>query len=102
MKKATLLTLVTIFTFGFLGNISAYEGGTKMVAAMMAHPEEGKMVAGPLAVVPYEELAPGKLIQGYLHELPEPTLSAQGLREEIPGPSFGTKEVIRFQKRGRG
>lgn len=100
MKKVALFTVVAIFMFGFLGNVSAYEGGTKMVAAM-AHPEEGKMAAGPLTLVPYRELSPGKLIERYLHRMPEPTFSAQRIREESAGPSLGTKGIIRFQKTGR-
>ena len=101
MKKIALLTLGTLFMFGLAGNVVGYEGGTKLVATM-THPEEGKMVAGPLTLVPYRELNPGKMIERYLHRLPQPTLSAQRIREERPGPSLGTKGIIRFQKKGRG
>ena len=100
MKKVALFTALTLFIFGFLGNVFSYEGGTKLVATM-THSEEGKMVSGPLSVVSYGELVPGKLIQGYLHQLPKPTLSAETLREEMPGPSLGPKAIIRFQKTGR-
>jgi len=100
MKKVALFTIAAFFILGFSGTVIGYEGGTKMIAAM-THPEEGKMVSGPLVVVPRSELSPGKLIERYLHRLPEPTLSAQGIREEVPGPSLGTKGIIRFQKTGR-
>jgi len=100
MKKVALFTGVALFIFGLAGNVIGYEGGTKLVATM-THPDEGKMVSGPLTLVPYHKLAPGKLIERYLHQLPQPTLSAQTIREEKPGPSLGTKGIIRFQKTGR-
>lgn len=100
MKKVVLFAVAALFIFGFVGNVSAYEGGTKFVATM-THPEQERMASGPLILAPYSDLSPGKLIERYLHQLPEPTLSAQGIREETPGPSLGTKGIIRFQKTGR-
>ena len=100
MRKVALFTVATLFIFGFAGNGFGYEGGTKFVATL-THPEQGEMISAPLVVVPYHQLTPGKLIERYLHRLPEPTFSAQSIREERPGPSLGTKIHVRYLKRGR-
>jgi len=100
MKKITLFTALSLFMFGLSGTVLSYEGGTKVVATM-THPEQGKMVRGPIFLVPFEQLAPGKLIEKYLHRIPEPTLSVQRIREEKSGESRGTKMHVRYLKEGR-
>lgn len=100
MKKFTLGTVAAFFIFAFAGNILGYEGGTKWVATL-THPEEMSMTSGPLFLVSYQHLSPGKMIERYLHRMPEPTLSAAGIREERPGLSLGTKIHVRYLKKGR-
>lgn len=101
MKKATAVAIVALVVFGFSGNLFAYEGGTKMVAAMN-QPERGEPQFSPLLLVPHESLTPSKLIVRFLHRIPEPTLGRERIREEVPGRSLGTKGLVRFQKeRGR-
>lgn len=100
MKNIALFTIVILFVFGFAGSLPAYEGGTKAVATM-THPERGESPAGPLLLIPHNELAAGKPFLAFLHRIPSPTLSAERIREEKTGPSLGTKSLIRFQKTGR-
>lgn len=97
MKKAAAVTLALLFALGFAGNAFAYEGGTKMVAAMN-QPERGEPQFSPILLVPHESLTPSKPVLRLLHRIPEPTLSAERIREEVPGRSLGTKGVVRFQK----
>lgn len=97
MKKATAVAMVAVVVFGFSGNLFAYEGGTKMVAAMN-QPERGEAQFAPLILVPYDSLTPSKPVVQLLRRVPEPTLGAGRIREEIPGRSLGTKGPVRFQK----
>jgi hypothetical protein len=97
MKKTAIFALATLLLVGVGGNLWAYEGGTKAVAAA-ATPVTGEPQWSPISVVPGYEMSPGKLIEKYLHAIPEPTLGIEGLREEIPGRSLGTKELVLFQR----
>jgi hypothetical protein len=99
MRNVALVLVLLIAVFGASSSVWAYEGGTKAVAAMGSAHKEGQAQFGPISVVPSHWLTPGKLIERYLHRIPEPTLTAERLREETPGPSLGTKEVTRFWKR---
>ena len=96
--KAIAIVGAVAMAFAFVGNGWAYEGGTKAVA-VMTHPERARAEAGPLFVIPYNELSPGKAITRLLHRVPQPTLSIERIREEKMGPSTGTKTVVLFQKR---
>lgn len=100
MRKGAAVTIVLLFVLGFAGNAFAYEGGTKMVAAMN-QPERGEAQPGPILLVPGTSLTPSKAVVRFLHRIPEPTLAPERIREERWGPSLGTKALVRFQKEGR-
>lgn len=97
MKKVAAVTLALLFALGFAGNVFAYEGGTKIVAAMN-QPERGEAQFAPLILVPHDSLTPSKAVVRLLHRIPEPTLAPERIREEVPGRSLGTKGPVRFQK----
>ncbi len=97
MRNIAIFALASILLLGMGGNLWAYEGGTKAVAAM-GTPAKGEGQWGPIFVVPGHEMSPGKLIERYLRWIPEPTLGVERLREEKPGRSLGTKETVLFQR----
>lgn len=97
MKTITLLAVLTLLLCGLGTNAWAHEGGTKLVATM-THPETGNIQAGPsLSTLEYG-VGGTKLIVQFLHRTPEPTLSAERIREESRGSFLGTKSLVRFQK----
>lgn len=99
MKKLACFTLVAVVFFcGFANTLPAYEGGTKLVASVARPAEMQPSRSGPLVLVPYDSLAPGKAVTGLIRRIPEPTLSATRIREGGPGQSLGTKSSVRFWK----
>ncbi|MDP3762924.1 MAG: hypothetical protein Q8Q97_02530, partial [bacterium] len=70
----------------------------KMVATMTFRPEYRTIEAGPAPVLSYEPWRSSKIVLQLLQKFPEPTLAAEKIREETPGPLLGTKAVVLFQK----
>jgi hypothetical protein len=97
MKNAIVLLAIAALALGLAGSAFAYEGGTKLVATM-TQPERGEAAYGPITLVPYDSLTGSKPVVEFLRQIPEPTLAVARLREEKPGRSTGTKEVVLFQK----
>lgn len=95
MKNVTLLVTLAILILGFGTYAFGYEGGTKVVATM-THPERGAVEAGPVLLIPHDELAPSKMVLQLLRRVPEPTLSVERIRTEKPGTTSGTKAVVLF------
>lgn len=100
MKNETLLVTLAILILGFGATAFGYEGGTK-VAATMTHPERGAVEAGPILLTPHDAMTPTKSFQELLRRVPEPTLSVERIRTEIPGQTSGTKAVVLFQRERR-
>ena len=101
MKKLIACFVVMIIAIAFTGNAGAYEGETKLIAAMnLTEKGELHQPQSALSSLNYEGGAT-KLVVRFLHRMPAPTLSLERIREEKPGPSVGTKNVVLFQK-GRG
>ncbi|MBI2167266.1 MAG: hypothetical protein HYU34_03350 [Candidatus Omnitrophica bacterium] len=94
MKFAVVAALVSLVS---AGNVWALEGATKTVAAL-AQPEQGRSQPGPILLVSSSQLSPTKPVQAFLWRIPQPTLSAERIREEKPGRSFGTKAAVLFQE----
>ncbi len=97
MKKKALFVVIALGLI-FAGNLWAYEGGTKWVAAL-SHPEKGKVGASALPASSAYGLSGTKLVVQFLYRMPEPTLSLGRIREETLGPSLGTKSIVLFQER---
>ncbi len=100
MKTIPLIAMLALAALAVGGNLWAYEGGTKAVVARM-QPEKGEAGFNPILLVPGGELSPGKPVQQFLRRIPQPTLSAERIREEKPGRSLGTKAVVVFEGKGR-
>ena len=98
MKNGTWLVTLAVLMLGFGVSAFGYEGGTKVVATM-THLERGAVEAGPVLLVPHDELAPTKAVQEFLRRVPEPTLSVERIRTEILGTTSGTKAVVLFQRK---
>lgn len=96
MKTINLVTVLALVSLGFAGNVWASEGATKVVAA--AGLEQGRSQPGPILLVSGSQLSPTKPVEAFLRRVPQPTLSAESIREEKPGRSFGTKAAVLFQK----
>jgi len=96
MKTIVVFLTVAFLLGGWGGSVSAYEGGTKFIAAVN-QPERGQLESRQPMRSDYG-YAGTKLVVRFLHRMPEPTLSIEGIREEKPGPSLGTKLPARFQK----
>lgn len=96
MKTIIVFLTVAFLLGGWGGSTSAYEGGTKFVAAMN-QPDRGKIESRQPLISDYG-YGGTKLVVRFLHRMPEPTLSIQRIREEKAGLSLGTKPVVRFQK----
>lgn len=98
MKKVALLTVVTLLALGFASELLAYEGPTKLIASVN-RPDSGESHEyGPVLLSSDREWMPTKPVQQFLHRFPMTTLSAQNIRQEMPGLSTGTKAGIRFQR----
>lgn len=97
MKTINFAVLVALVSLVSAGNVWALEGATKAVVAA-AQPEQGKAQGGPLLLASGTELATAKPVQAFLRRIPQPTLSAERIREEKPGHSFGTKVAVLFQE----
>ena len=99
MKNVAVLTAVALVGFGMAGNAFGYDGASKMVVSM-ARPEPIKIASGSAPVLSYDLWRGSKPVLQLLQRVPKPTLTAERIREELPGPSTGTKAVVLFQ-RGR-
>lgn len=96
MRNAVLFVILTMVALS-LGNFAfAYEGSTKLVA-QINQSEMGMNERGPIRLIPSSQLIPTKPILRFLQEMPKPTLSVRGIREENRGHSTGeTKASVQF------
>ena len=97
MKTINFVVVAALVSMVSAGNVWALEGATKAVVAA-AQMEQGKAQGGPLLLASGTELAASKPVQAFLRRIPQPTLSAERIREERPGRSFGTKAAVLFQE----
>lgn len=97
MKAIASVGLATLIVLGGAINLWAYEGATKGVA-IMAFRDENHAVSDRTMLVPSDYLRGTKPVANLTHRLPEPSLSTERIREEMPGPTTGTKRIVLFQE----
>lgn len=96
MIKGALFVILTVAVLSFGGFAFAYEGGTKLVAEINQSEIGTLNERGPIQLASSHQLAPTKPIVRFLREMPKPTLSTQGMRQENRRHSTGTKASVEF------